>query len=282
MVTDCLWTKKGRPSNDNLEWLRDDCHHLYMNEIEQHAQRVKKRASMIRFSANHAWALKNRFLQAQFLEFGVHEGKDICRLAAFIAEKERRATNLIQGVNFTVIHGFDSFQGLPEAWDNGQNDDKGKTLFGAGTFDTNGKVPEMEALQNSLSLARYASRPGNVATNNVAFHVGLFENVLKIFLEEHKDPIAFIHADADLYSSTLTFLQEICSRKLLVKGSVIVFDEFWNYENWQDGEYKAWCEIVANFDLQFDYLCYHGPSGAVKSNQFGFQAVSVVITCDPK
>ena len=92
-----------------------------------------------------------------------------------------------------------------------------------------------------------------------------------------------MHADADLYASTLTFLTILCERKLLCKGTVIIFDEFWNYPHWQDGEFKAWSEIVEAFGLQYEYFGFHAPHGAAKSfKQFGYQSVGVMIKNDMK
>jgi len=96
-----------------------------------------------------------------------------------------------------------------------------------------------------------------------------------------------IYADADLYSSTITFLQEICKRQLLVKGTVITFDEYANYKGWQEGEYKAWMEMVEEYSIGYKYICYHAPSESKsldknkKHNEFGYQSVSVVTTSVP-
>lgn len=277
-------------NKDINTWLRDDCQQLYQEEIirASHAQRIGKRARMIRYSVNHSWTLKNRFPMAQFLEFGVYEGKDICRIAAFLASKMKATTKSSFADNPVVVHGFDSFQGLPEDWHNGQNNPEGQTLFGVGAFNTNGKAPEVEELAKQYAsshskkfAATAATTPTTTNCSNVEFHVGWFEDTVAKFLDDNPFPIAFVHADADLYGSTLTFLDAICQRKLLKKGSVICFDEYWNYENWQQGEYKAWREIVDTYNLQFQYLCYHAP-GEGESNYYGYQSVSVVISWDMK
>jgi hypothetical protein len=254
-------------------WLRDDCHEFFIQKL-QNVQRVGKRARMIRFSVNHAWTVKNRFPKAQFLEFGVHEGKDIARIAGFVRAKDSQSSTN----DASIVYGFDSFEGLPEAWENGQKDGQGKTLFVAGKFGMEGKAPEMEVLKRSLKLAKH----GEIEIEpNVRFQKGWFQDTVFPFFEHHSEPIAFIHADADLYGSTMTFLEEICRRQLLVKGSVICFDEFWNYESWQHGEYKAWSEIAETYNLQFEYLCFHAPGSEGKNNfWYGFQSVSVVISRD--
>ncbi|QBJ96743.1 class I SAM-dependent methyltransferase [Rhodococcus sp. ABRD24] len=121
------------------------------------------------------------------------------------------------------VWGFDVFSGLPEAW---------RTGFPAGEF-----------AQQTLP-----SVPG---ANLVS---GLFEDTLPGFLAEHPGPVAFAHLDADLYSSTRTVLDLLGDR--LVPGSVLVFDEYFNYPGWQQHEHRAWTEFVARTGLEFEYLAY--------------------------
>ena len=253
-------------------WLRADCHDFLESNLAN-ATRIHKRGRLLRFSINHAWTLKSkRFSNVQFLEFGVHEGKDICRIAAFVVEKESQ-TKSLSGKR-TTVHGFDSFAGLPEDWENGQRRDDGTPLFQAGSFNVQGEVPEMSTLWENLNLSTKAGAyPGNVA-----FHKGWFRDTVPHFFESNQEPVAFVHADADLYSSTLTFLTEICERKLFRKGSVVTFDEFWNFENWMEGEYRAWTEIASKYQLKYRYLCYHAPSeGSKQLNWYGYQSVSIEI-----
>ena len=66
--------------------------------------------------------------------------------------------------------------------------------------------------------------------------------------------IIFIHFDADLYSSTKTVLDILADR--IVPGTVIQFDEYFNYPGWQDGEYKAFKEFVESRDIKFEYIGY--------------------------
>lgn len=121
------------------------------------------------------------------------------------------------------VFGFDSFQGLPEDW---------RTNIPAGTFKTD-TLPDV---------------PGTELV------VGLFQDTLPDFLATHTEPVAFVHLDADLYSSTTTVLQHIGSR--LRPGSVIVFDEYFNYPGWQQHEHRAWQEFVAASAIEFRYLAY--------------------------
>jgi hypothetical protein len=66
--------------------------------------------------------------------------------------------------------------------------------------------------------------------------------------------VAFLHLDADLYSSTRTVLTALASR--LHEGTVILFDEYFNFPGWEEHEHRAWTEFVAEHRLRFDYLAF--------------------------
>lgn len=122
------------------------------------------------------------------------------------------------------VYGFDSFEGLPESW---------RTGFPAGTFPIDGP-PQVPGAQ---------------------MVVGLFADSLPKFMAKHTDrPVAFVHIDCDLYSSTVTVLEHVGPR--LREGSVLVFDEYFNYPGWQEHEHRAWSEYVANSGLKFTYEGY--------------------------
>lgn len=144
------------------------------------------------------------------LEFGVGAGQTLRMIAA-----------LVDG----PVHGFDSFDGLPEPWLGPQMD--------AGTF----RVP-----------AAPSGFPGNVS-----LEVGLFSATLPGFLNRHSGPIRFVHFDADLYSSTTFVLEHIVGR--IMPGTVFLFDEYYNYPNWQrDGEFRAFQEFVAAHAVAYEYI----------------------------
>jgi predicted O-methyltransferase YrrM len=121
------------------------------------------------------------------------------------------------------VYGFDSFTGLPEAW---------RSRFPAGAFEVDA-VPTV---------------PG------AELVVGLFEDTLAGFLADHPGPVAFLHLDADLYSSTRTVLEHVGPR--LGPGTVILFDEYFNYAGWEEHEHRAWQEFVAASGIGFRYEGY--------------------------
>jgi len=122
-----------------------------------------------------------------------------------------------------TVFGFDSFEGLPEFWRPG---------FDAGTFKMD-QLPDV---------------PG------AELVPGWFDETLPGFLADHPGPVAFLHLDADLYSSTRTVLLALAPR--LIEGTVIVFDEYFNFPEWEEHEHRAWVEFVAETGLRFEYLGY--------------------------
>ena len=117
------------------------------------------------------------------------------------------------------VYGFDSFQGLPEHWRLG---------YDAGEF---------------------AEPPP--AVEGAELVVGLFEDTLPEFLAAHPGPVGFVHVDCDLYSSTATVLEHLGPR--FVEGTVLLFDEYFNFPGWQDHEHRAWNEHVERTGIAFEY-----------------------------
>jgi hypothetical protein len=90
-----------------------------------------------------------------------------------------------------------------------------------------------------------------------------------------KRSVAFIHIDCDLYSATKTVLAQLAP--MLVEGTVIVFDEYFNYPGWQQGEFKAFAEFIASHDrLGYDYIGYirNGGQVAVRLTRRGAAAAN--------
>lgn len=129
---------------------------------------------------------------------------------------------IVQHLPGRPVVGFDVFTGLPEDW---------RTGFPAGMFSQPAPlVPGAEIVE------------------------GLFADSLPGFLATHPGPVAFLHLDADLYSSTATVLRYAGPR--LVPGSIVLFDEYFNYPSWQRHEHRAWQEFVAQTGIRFAYEAY--------------------------
>jgi Macrocin-O-methyltransferase (TylF). len=147
-------------------------------------------------------------------EFGVYKGTTL----NFIAKNMPGKT----------IHGFDSFQGLPEFWRPG---------FDKGVFDINQK-------HSSLKFEK-----------NIQLHVGWFSETLPDFVKNNPGEISFLHVDCDLYSSTKDIFQNLGPK--ITPGTIIVFDEYFNYPFWWDHEYKAFQEFIQATGLKYEYLGYN-------------------------
>lgn len=125
------------------------------------------------------------------------------------------------------VTGFDSFEGLPEDWREG---------FPEGCFA--GPVPEVPGAE--IVPGWFKDTVGPWITGN----------------KEKLNKLGLVHIDCDLYSSTHTVLEAL--NDFLVKGVIVVFDEYHGYPGWENHEHKAWIEFVKNNNIKFDVIG-HGP-----------------------
>jgi hypothetical protein len=157
-----------------------------------------------------------------YLEFGVYEGYTLRRWAKLLTNPA------------SSLHGFDSFEGLPEVWDE---------LRPKGMFDVKGVIPKYDDPRVSL-------------------HQGWFEDTLPRFrLPAHGRLL--IHIDADLYSSTKFVLDTL--RDSIVPGTIIIFDEFCDRLH----EMKAFDEFLQATGARFRFL-----GGTTNLEQVTFERVT--------
>lgn len=152
-----------------------------------------------------------------WLEFGVWTGQTINHIA-----ERTKAT----------VYGFDSFEGLPVDWKEGT---------------TARSVIPKEYFRHSHALPRVRS--------NVKLVKGWFDKSLPGFLNEHPGNVAYLHIDSDVYESAKIVFDLLGDR--IVAGSVIVFDELFNYPTWKEGEYKAFTEFIQAKQLRVEYLAFN-------------------------
>ncbi len=150
-------------------------------------------------------------------EFGVYQGTTINHIAQMTSNR---------------IFGFDSFEGLPEAWG---------SMLQRGHF----AVKKLPAVHRNVTLIK-----------------GWFHETIPAFMSQNKGNLGFLHVDCDLYVSTKIIFDMLESR--LVSGTVIVFDEFFNYPHWEEGEAKAFDEFLKRTGLSCEFLGYCGQQVAVK------------------
>ena len=129
--------------------------------------------------------------------------------------------------DMNIFYGFDSFEGLPEDW---------FWDYEKGAFKENG-IPEVP--------------------DHVELVKGWYDTVLPVF-SGRNDMIGrradFIHIDCDLYTSTKTIFDNM--DRFIKKGTIIAFDEYFNYPGWQLDEYRAFQEYVSSKELKYEYLAY--------------------------
>lgn len=175
------------------------------------------------------FALGAAKVDGHYLEFGVFTGGTIRFMARRIGKR--------------TIHGFDSFEGLPEAW--------GGFSLGSKAFNVEGRLPRVPS--------------------NVKLHKGWFQDTLPAWLAANAGPVSFIHIDCDLYSSTQTIFTLLAER--LVPGTLILFDEYFNYPNWEQHEYKAFQEFVTERGVTYRYLAFARQQVAVRITSIGGRGI---------
>ncbi len=139
-----------------------------------------------------------------YLEFGVHYGESIAYWAKLLNNPE------------SLLHGFDSFEGLPENWN---------TNSGKGCFSTGGIVPM-------------------IADPRVTLYKGWFQDTLPQWVVPPHDQLV-IHFDADLYSSTIYVLNAL--RRHIIVGTILHFDEFCDRVH----ELRAFDEFLSETRMKF-------------------------------
>jgi O-methyltransferase len=143
-----------------------------------------------------------------FLEFGVYQGASI----RWWVENNRHPES--------TFVGFDSFEGLPEAWG----------PIPKGTFTAHGQIPE-------------------IPDPRCRFIKGLFQETLPSWIVgrdfSHR---TVLHLDADLYSSTLVVLTQLLPK--LKTSDVVMFDDFRDCLN----EYRAFADATAAYSRRFQVL----------------------------
>ena len=189
----------------------------------------------------HSYYAKNEILQCfnhfeKHLQNAVHlDVLDIRKYAiekSLLNDKEKNKFYLEFGVykgtstNFfseyvNKLYAFDSFEGLRE-------DFRG-TVEPKGTYNLDKKIPKLN--------------------KNIEPIVGFIQDTLEDFLKKHNPKINFAHMDMDTYESTKYALEKL--KPYLIKDSIILFDELYNFQGWRNGEYKALQEIFNENEYKF-------------------------------
>jgi O-methyltransferase len=145
--------------------------------------------------------------QVLYLEFGVYQGAATRYWSKLLSNPKSK------------LHGFDSFEGLPEDWH------EVKEVLGKGHFSTGGAIPVIE-------------------DERVRFFKGWFSETLAGY-EVPEHDVLVVNFDADLYSSTQCVFNRIAS--YIVPGTYLYFDEF----NCTQDEMRAFREFCSESHRKF-------------------------------
>jgi hypothetical protein len=180
-------------------------------------KRIKECESRHQHVCNFCELFKAAGAQGMVLEFGVFQGRSLGWIAECLKTK--------------TAFGFDTFTGLPEAWDYSNRPEANK--YAPGHFDTTkrGLLP----LPPNVELIR-----------------GRFQDTLPGFLKEHPGPAGLVHIDSDIYSAAAFVLEALEPR--IYPGTILAFDELFDlqevqvYDRWREGEWKALGEWIDRHD----------------------------------
>lgn len=137
------------------------------------------------------------------------------------------------------VYGFDSFEGLPKDW---------------------GISPQ----------GKFKTALPNIDKANVTLVKGYFEESLPRFLKEWSGRLSIVHVDCVLYESTLACLEPLIP--YVQVGTIVVFDEYYNYTNFAHHEWLAWREVRAKHGLQASCVAYDGRRAAFRITEIGTRA----------
>lgn len=166
-------------------------------------------------------AIKYITLNYNWVEFGVYRG-----ISSKLILK-----HLPQDKNLYL---FDSFKGLPTDWKFFSNRHRRKIII---KKDYHKMIPDKIPKFNDSRTKMY---------------IGWFKDSLPSYIYKVNKPFAFIHIDCDVYESTKDIFDNI--NHLIKRGTIILFDEYYNYEDWKQHEYKAFMEYIKKFNRKFEYL----------------------------
>ena len=121
-------------------------------------------------------------------------------------------------------YAFDNFQGYREDRAN-----SAAVLSSRDDFNLQGNIPKLNS--------------------NVEPVIGWVEDTLEDFLNKHNPKINFVHLDINLYKPTKFVLEKI--KPYLVKNSIIIFDQLYNYIGWEHGEYKSLIEVFKENEYEY-------------------------------
>lgn len=191
----------------------------FVNKYCKNAKMFEIDADILRYASDSV-IIKNGI----YIEAGVCRGVTINFIAALNPKK--------------TIYGFDSFEGLPTKWITGINN------YEKGHFSLKMEYKE----RNQVPV---------IVLPNVKLFKGLFRETMSKFKNQilKSEIISFIHIDCDLYESTKDIFNNF--KNNITSGTILAFDELYNYPNYKDHEYKAFMEFINETNLKFEVIAFN-------------------------
>ena len=182
-------------------------------------------------------------IEGDVFEFGLYTGRSLALLQ--IANEEYLKKS-IHKINFSRdFIGFDSFKGMFKTnhprWEDG-------------SFSTNHSWHPTIKIGEAVTKGKVINFFKTLNLKPPIIIEGSFEKSVKEFLKKYSRKAAIIHIDCDTYENTKLILENI--RGILQEGTVIMFDDWFNYKgNSKYGEARAFNEFKS-VCKEFSFIDY--------------------------
>lgn len=194
----------------------------------------------LEYLASLPWDFENRDIKAKYFEqvCSMAIGEEYFGWAEFGIGTGKTARLLMQHKGNRWLHLFDSFKGIPEPW----------------------KFSDDCTMKTGTSEHKF---PNDVIFGGrIAVYPGMFAETVPAWAEDQTVQVGLVHIDCDIYSSARDVLTNIAG--ILGRGTIIMFDEYFNYPNYAENEYKAFMELVKDRSLKFEYIARSDVQAAIR------------------
>lgn len=177
-------------------------------------------------------------VEGDIAEFGTCSARSAVALASCASDLNKVYRERNRSRKPKHVHFFDSFEGLPEAK---FEIDQNLAIVQSGTWGQ-GTCKDYSAKDFKKVIRKYLN------PKDFDVHVGWFKDTVSKL--EDGSLFALVHVDGDLYESAIDVLEGLFSRKMIAKGCLIAFDD-WHATRYNEGEQLAFKEICAKYDVEF-------------------------------
>jgi len=172
-------------------------------------------------------------------EFGSHgrSAKQICKAMKDLYSEKH-------------IHLFDSFEGFPTT-----QEDANSPHVLCGIWPKGGSKPPLVPNELAKMLSKQISK------KQIHVYPGWFNATIQTI--EEGTTFSMVHIDCDLYKSTFDVLDYLFAHRMISKGCIIYFDDWYcNKGSPEYGEQKAWAVISKKYNVKFSPSKWYGWAGS--------------------